>query len=143
MKIQDALARLERAGSEHSRATEKLRQAVYAVASHLLDRLIEAGVDQELTTPAPIHIPSYPARGGNPELPVYLYYWGGPTLVWEEQGVETRLSHHGGEHDEIPRDIALDFARGVATGYLDRVAAWLEERALAAQEAAEKLAAQA
>jgi hypothetical protein len=33
--VVDALKRLERAGDEHSRATEKLRQAAYALSEHL------------------------------------------------------------------------------------------------------------
>lgn len=92
----NALKRLERAGSEESRATEKLKNAAEIVAAMIEQRLEGAEV--------------YP-RGSQ-----HLNWDGSDTIP----------------HD---RNSSLRLARAIATGWLDELATWLEQRSTESAEA--------
>tara|TARA_Y100000310_G_scaffold208417_1_gene209011 strand:+ start:347 stop:763 length:417 start_codon:yes stop_codon:yes gene_type:complete len=136
MKIVDALARLERAGQEHSRTTQKLRNAAVVLAAHVCTIVPEgvglprgyrvarlrSNVDSELFLEAP---------------------W--RSDEWEESAPLLNATGgylHGDFSMPLPivtRDDVLRFAGDVAGGWLTELAEWLERRCDTAQAAAKVL----
>lgn len=98
----DALKRLERWGSEDSKATQKLRDAASSLAAHI-----------STLVPSDTELPrGYSARQYGNAASLYL---------WEPDDNDWASVAH-------TRDNALDFAEDIATGLLDELAAWLEQR---------------
>ena len=118
-----ALKRLERAGAEQGKTAEKLKSATTELANYLVDLLpaVDYGDDLE----AGIRLP----RG-------YCIDPGGSlsTGAWSEGGMV--LSRHP---EDITRTDALHLAHDIATGWLDELAAWLEDENAENENAAETL----
>ncbi len=118
----DALKRLERAGDEHSRTTEKLVAAARTLAEHIAG---QCGFDhgdfrgvllEELPRNYVIY---HDATGIGPASWDYdADRWLG---VWAN------------------RQTALEFAGAIATGWLDELAEWLDQRAAEDQAACDAL----
>ncbi len=133
--IIDSLKRLERAGSEHSRATEKLHTAARDVA-RLVKELVPVGV----ILPRGYEVRRIHSNVGSDLFLVAGGYW--------VDGCGGYL--HGDFRCPIPpqtREASLRFAEDIATGWLDELAEWLEQRAAedeaataTLQAAAERLA---
>ena len=125
MNIIDALKRLERAGAENSRTTDKLREAAVAVAEKVEN--LAKGMD----------IFDLP-RGYCVEQ-----RQGSTYLMSDETDMEDycpqRFALYPGSLAKPPREIVLRFAADVAGGWLDEVAEMLETRAAENTEAADQL----
>ena len=102
----DALKRLERAGAEDSAHTLKLRQAAAALAEHLV---------QQIRAERTLNLP----RGYEVDD---KQLW----LCGDLQPLNPFLPS---------REQSMDFASSIATGWLDELATWLEERARVSKEA--------
>ena len=130
-KVVNALKRLERAGSEHSRATEKLHAAVRVTAAEVI-RIVPEGVE----LPRGYRVRSIQSNVGND---YFLTYRSRDNGTWEgaDETFDAYVDGcggylHGDFHCPIPpqtRTKSLTFAKDVATGWLDELAAWLEARA--------------
>ncbi len=123
-----ALKRLERAGSENSRATEKLIEAAGIVA----EQIIAATPEPELQLPRGYHVE--PLRVGERRG---LFLSCGTQLV--SSGVGYYPNPTGGFYifiERTSREAALHFAADIASGLLDEIAAFLEQRAAEAASAA-------
>ena len=108
--IMNSLKRLERAGSEHSKAAEKLKQATVDVAGTIARILHETGITADGL--------------GGVQLPGRIgYTWfEGPVLeMYSEDSVETLSA-------EPSRAACLAFAEALAGGWLDELAGWLEQQ---------------
>lgn len=122
----DSLKRLERAGSESSRATEKLNTAAATLATHLAELLPE----RELLP-----------RG-------YVVRLAGDIRIlasnasssWDNEDYEDERWLNGNERR---RDWSLAFAADIADGLLDDLAGWLEVREAESATATECLRAAA
>jgi hypothetical protein len=125
MSIIDSLKRLERAGSENSRATEKLRSAASDVAA-----AIEAISHDFRDVPLP--------RGYVVET-----YQGAPYLMSREQNDDdyysVRYAFFGRRGEDPTRAAILEFAADIADGWLDELAEFLESRQVESNKAAEIL----
>ena len=130
--IINAVKRLERAGSENSRATKKLFDAARKVAE-----LIEDQVPAGVKLPRGYYVKRISSNIGSAEFlccEVVGEY--GPENRYVD-GIDGYL--HGDFHCWLPgqdRDTVLKFAEDVATGLLGEIAEWLEARAAKAAEAA-------
>lgn len=127
----NAVKRLERAGSENSRATQKLFEAAKIVADSI-----------EENVPAGVRLPrGYIVRRVQSNLGSEKFLCRGTDdLTVFVDGIGGYL--HGDFQCWIPaqnRKTVLDFAADIASGLLDEIAAWLEERATQANKAAEVL----
>lgn len=118
----NALKRLERAGDEHSRATTKLHAAVRKIAEFIEDQ-------------CPAHVPlprGYMVNEG--ERYMYLtrdlgpakYPYSGESWERDWQFIDRRQT----------RESSLQFAKDIAEGLLEEIAAFLEERTQEAEQAA-------
>jgi len=143
--IINAVKRLERAGSEHSRATQKLFAAAAKVAAFIEER-VPVGVDlprgyytREVTTnsgsarflcrdiPIPVE--------GDDENEAHVAY-----VTRYVDGLGGHV--HGDFRTYVPdqdRETVLRFAEDIAGGLLDEIAAWLESRAVEAEKAASSM----
>ena len=133
-EIIDSLKRLERAGSEHSRATEKLHEAVRVVA-----RLVEEIVPDGMELPRGYQVRAVSSNVGTE---TFLTRWGYAGEDYDEPGdayVDGTGGYlHGDFSCPIPaqsRGVSLAFAHDVATGWLTELAEWLEKRAAEDAEA--------
>ena len=147
MTIQDAILRLERAGSENSKTTAKLIDATVEVANKIVAVLDAAGLDY--------------ARAGN-EIRISLrkfddkgidcggmeYWYRKPNYFYNNQtvhgtlynmdpdnGFAAKLNNNAvdlGEwatdQSDVSRQDALAFAKDVADGLIGKIAEWLENR---------------
>jgi len=116
MSLINSLKRLERVGSENSRCTEKLREAVREVADIICDQ---------------IEVPAYPIELLDLPRNYQLTY-------------RKTLCSPGGyqdfQMDEKPDRIAcLNFAHDVATGWLDEISDFIQARIEKEKKAVEKL----
>jgi hypothetical protein len=137
--IINAALRLERAGGENSRATEKLHVAARKVAD-LIEGLAPVGVD----LPRGYIVIRERSNVGSA---LFLKLYRGQDKHAAEYGVNQRHSYwidgtggylHGDFHCEIPnqsRDGSLMFAKDVAEGLLDEIAEFLEQRAAQSDQA--------
>jgi hypothetical protein len=125
MSIIDSLKRLERASSENSRATEKLRSAASDVA-----KAIEAISHDFRDVPLP--------RGYVVET-----YQAAPYLMSREQNDNdyclVRYAFYGRYGEDPTRAAILEFAADIADGWLDELAEFLESRQVESNKAAEIL----
>lgn len=118
----DALKRLERAGAEDSRATQRLVEAAGVLGRHIA-----------------AHLPPETAPQVN-EYDHLLYPLPRSFAVRGESLV--RFWDRDPDYDrpvDADRETALFFAREVATGWLDELAEWLEARTAEADESAATL----
>jgi hypothetical protein len=136
MNVITALKRLERAGSEDSRTTEKLRQAARLLSEHVVSQLTDNVIGECRLRREPDHDEPAPDR----ELPrgyalMKRYKADGSNYLvlanWREPAGWVPVDHD--------RQSALAFARDVANGWLDELAGWLEARAAEAASAAQTL----
>ena len=126
----NALKRLERAGAEDSRTTEKLRAAARVLSDHVVDQLSEDVVEETSLRREPSYVFMLPRR----EMPR------GYALACRSQAdgfysfvlAEFRQDQ-GWFAVDSDRQAALRFARAIATGWLDELAEWLENRAVEAE----------
>jgi hypothetical protein len=122
MKLSDAIARLERAGSEHSRMTEKLRQAAIDTAEFIVKAVGREADD----LPRSYTI----QRNGSGGRYLFLHKDGhmnaisAPFAYVNDYGQITN-----DRNDGVDRNLAMIFAQDVATGLLDEVAIYLEKQA--------------
>ncbi len=126
MNILDVLKRLERAGSEDSKAIQKLHYAAAEVA-----RVIEKTVPVEHDLP----------RGYRVVQKDFDAFF----LVCRKSDREYWIDGRYPD-DDLPRGVpvqtregSLQFAEDVATGLLDEIAAWLEQRSKESDAAAATL----
>lgn len=122
--VVDALKRLERAGSEQSRLTEKLLDAAHILSQHVVEHLphdVQLGANvygaEMVECPLPRNIAI--------DRQWQLAYW----------------DHMIGRYLAVDynREIALRFAADIADGWLDELAEWLEQRAAEDEAAAETI----
>ncbi len=106
----NALKRLERAGSEESRATAKLREAAGAIADHIAELIPDA---EGIVLPYGYVVEGYNDSG------TYLRY----------------LRDAYANTTGATRDDSLQFARDIADGWLDALGSWLEQRSSESAEA--------
>lgn len=126
-EIINAVKRLERAGSENSRATKKLHDAVRIVADLICDRA-PVGVDLPRGYRV-VRIRSNVGSANFLEVDGGEDEFGEPTsdLVDGDGGYL-----HGDFHCPLPaqtRETSLQFAADVADGLLDEISEMLEQRA--------------
>ena len=137
MNIIDAIARLDRAGQEHSKATAKLREATCIVARKIAATLEAAGVEQD--GDGGVMIPTFENRAYHFRGPRSTFGRGtgwSDAALFDEDPREDEAQNLAGEG--ASRDACLLFASHVSAGLLDHVAAWLEGRA--EQDRASRLA---
>jgi hypothetical protein len=110
----NSLKRLERAGSEQSRTTEKLLDAAHILSQHVVEHLphdVQLGAnvygDEMVERLLPRDIAIDRQR--------QLAYW--DHMIDRYVAVDSS------------REMALHFAHDIADGWLNELAAWLEERA--------------
>lgn len=119
--IINSIKRLERAGDERSKATQKLRDAAFELCDYLLETL-------------PRNFSILEADWREQEEPGYvLRIKDGADLMIEHMGTYCNY----GEWHNVTRDMALGLAQAVAEGLLDKVAVELERQTKDAERAAE------
>lgn len=134
--IIDSLKRLERAGGEFSRATEKLRASAVVVADKIL----------EMTEPLYAGKQDWGCAVGLPEgLEIHFIGTGkSPVLTFDHYTVwaplSSRVADGRNESDPASRQDVLRFSKMIADGYLDRLAEWLEKKTAAAEKLEKSLA---
>jgi hypothetical protein len=136
--IINAVARLERAGSENSRVTNKLHAAASTVADW-----IEGQVPVNVLLPRGYRVKRVKSNVGYTDFLVReskeTNEYGEPVLLWIDG---TGVYLHGDFHAAIPsqtRHGSLLFANDVASGLLDEIAAWMEKLAAECDSAAKVL----
>ncbi len=122
----NALKRLERAGSEHSRTTEKLVQAADQLADHIIETSL---MSLERNAPYTGDVIA--------DLPGAYYAVGPRRIVLGRYVLEPEDSSVGS--GTATRMSALAFAQDIARGWLDELAEWLEKRAAEDEAAAETI----
>lgn len=138
MSIVNALNRLQRAGSESSRCTEKLHDAASEVADQICKAVYQArAVGKRL--PRGYRVVNVKSNVGNSDFLVWESAkrdeFGYPESLWID-GTGNYL--HGDFHAEVPkqtREGSLRFAKDVSEGLLDEIAAFLEGLSAQATEA--------
>lgn len=135
--IISAVKRLERAGSENSRTTQKLFEAARQVAELIKD-MVPAGA----RLPRGYYVKKVHSNVGSCSFLCRDFPGDYPGEVKTHyiDGIGEYL--HRDIHCWIPgqdRNTVLKFAEDVATGLLDEIAEWLEKRNTEAQKLAETL----
>ena len=117
----NALKRLERAGASNSKSTKKLFEAA-ETAAHAIKQIVPEGVE----LPRGYCVIEHKSNVGYASFLVH----GSEEESEYIDGIGTYL--HGDFHCEIPaqtRRGCLEFAEDIASGLLDEIAAFLEQRA--------------
>jgi len=134
--IINSLKRLERAGEELSRSTEKLRESAEVVADKILGiaKPLYAGKDDwdsavELPEDLEIHFI------GDEKAPVLTF---DHYTAWAP--LSSRVADGRNESDPASQQDVLRFSKMIADGYLDRLAEWLEKKTAAAEKLEKSLA---
>jgi hypothetical protein len=130
----DALKRLERAGSENSKATAKLHEA----ASELAGRIIKA-VPANVTLPRDYRVVKVKSNVGEES---FLVHGQADELDYDHWIDGTGKYLHGDCHCDIPpqtREGSLQFAKDIAEGLLDEIAEFLDQRQCESDSATETL----
>lgn len=129
----NAVKRLERAGDENSRATQKLFEAARNVAD-LITETVPSGSD----LPRGYYVKKIRTNVGSCKFLCKEIDDGyGYPVTRYIDGMGDYL--HGDIHCWIPpqdRDTVLQFAKDIAEGLLDEIAAWLENKIAKANDAA-------
>lgn len=122
--ITNAVKRLERAGSENSRTTEKLHAAVCTVADFICNQ-----VPTNVTLPRGYLVQETITDTGSSR---FLYRLTGQKNEWGDDliGIDTPGMTRAG---------SLQFAKDVAEGLLDEITEWLDIRSAESNDAAELL----
>jgi hypothetical protein len=112
--IINSLKRLERAGSEQSRTTEKLIEAARALSEHVVE-----------------HLPNDVQLGANVYGDEMVERLLPRNIAIDRQCQLAYWDHMIGRYVAVDssREKALRFAHDIATGWLDELAEWLEKRA--------------
>ncbi len=142
MTLIDSLKRLERAGSENSRATAKLHQAVREVAD-----LIEHTVPHNVMLPWGYIVED---RESNIGATTLLFRRSDEYDEWTGKPILECVDYDGGRwlHGDFnadmtgygqTREVSLRFAADIASGLLDEIATFIEARGSEAEEAAKHL----
>lgn len=158
MKIQDAILRLERAGSEYSRTSQKLKQAVVEVSNKICAVLDASNVDASMKEKIAnghslVHLDLIDSKTFAAMTDQEKAKWGGISSYYYERGRNGRVSHlytgdptepeneilNASDLDNISRDNAFMFSRHIANGMLEMISNWLERRAENAERASLKL----
>jgi hypothetical protein len=127
--IIDSLKRLERAGSENSRATQKLREAAMDLAATIEQMAVQGDF---VNVPLPR---DYIVEGGN-----QTYLMSRSQGVDDYAGYPIRYAFYCGERRERPtRAAILEFSADIASGWLDELAEFIESRQAQSDAAAEVL----
>ena len=123
----DALKRLERAGSENSRTTQKLREASVVVADTVV-RAVEAAQAEGVELPRGYAVIDQYSNVG---CFTQLRNDDGETLNSDcaTAGEEYLHGDFNRTFKVVGRDGILQFAADIADGLLDEIAVFLEERA--------------
>ena len=141
--IINAVMRLERIGEESSKTVRKLKDAVIEVADFVtgLEYIQQAVRDKSASCGPAVILPrgywvGWP--GCDRRADVYLYYM-------SANGVPVTLNSLEDDYDTLglTRAVALRFAKDIAEGWLDELAAWIDERSskeLAAADVLDKAA---
>lgn len=130
----NALNRLERAGSANSRATQKLHEAAAEVAWKI-EEIVPVGVD----LPRGYRVRRIKSNVGQAKYLVKHAKYVNHEDYWIDGDGEYL---HGDFSAWVPgqsRTGSLTFAQDIAEGLLDEIAAFLEERAQQAEQAADEL----
>ena len=122
MNVIDSLKRLERAGAENSRTTEKLRDAAAKVAEKVEN--LTKGLDVAFL-PRGYRIENH--RGSD--------YLMSPEIDMEDYCPQRFALYPGSSMQEPTRAAILRFAEDIEGGWLDEVAELLESRAVENDEA--------
>jgi len=135
--IISAVKRLERAGSENSRTTQKLFEAARQVAELIKD-MVPAGA----RLPRGYYVKKVHSNVGSCSFLCRDFPgdYPGEAVTRYVDGIGSHL--HGDFHCWIPgqdRNTVLKFAEDIATGLLDEIAEWLEKRTAENQKATEAL----
>jgi len=137
MSVIDDLKRLERAGGEYSKTSQKLREAVISVAEKILELTESLPEGTELPRDYLIDT-RCGGSGGNRVCYRYLIKVEKiPDLGYEEykivNGALDKDFYIMGDIVDgtlvrvVPRELCLQFAKDVATGWIDEVAAVVEK----------------
>lgn len=127
MSLMDSLKRLERAGSTQSRATEKLHEAAAAVATEIINAVPDNMVGEWLPRDYRVVY-----RKSNVGGRYYLTRDDGEETYYIDGEGKNGTYMHGDFHCWIPgqrREGSLLFAKDLADGLLDMIAAHIEEQA--------------
>lgn len=119
--LTSAVERIGRAGSENSRATEKLRGACKQLANYICDDVLG---EREIEIPYKQGFEKYQVQAGS------RFAFLAMEITVENFGSFFRSSHAWG------REECLAFSRDVANGLLTHIAEWLENRTAEADAAA-------
>jgi hypothetical protein len=134
----NALARLERVGGEHSRATEKLHQAAVTIAG-----LIEEQVPCDVDLPRGYRVVRIKSYIDVAKFLVKSGVDGCQPEDWKEYWIDGSGGYlHGDLSCFIPaqtRAGSLQFATDIAEGLLNEITEFLEKRAMEAETAAKEL----
>lgn len=149
MSIIDDLKRLERVGSESSKATKKLREACVNVSEKILEQIEDLPVGTNL--PRNYRKVARKGRFGGQLITRHFLAYVSDN---NEYGIEAETIVNGGVEkgyyvaDDVmngnwiqktPRWLCLQFSRDVATGLLKDISEFLEKRTKEDQEHIEKL----
>lgn len=132
--VVDALKRLERAGSENSRSTEKLREAARVVAGQVTLAVI-AGDNENVMLPRLYQV----IVNDNNQYVLFKMRPATDEDRWDEYCTDEYKRVETVEYHFAPRAAVLNFAADIADGLLDEIAAFLEERSQANEQAAQVL----
>lgn len=134
--LMDQLNRLERAGTAHSRASQKLREAARDVAAHVaqqLDDLARQGAEMERGE-APL--PRGYTVASTRRAPILC------APVLDDGSEYGEVINRDAEFSGLPTQrAAAQFAADLASGWLDEAAAAVETLAAAAEAGAAQIAA--
>lgn len=136
MSIIDSLKRLERAGGEFSRATEKLRDSAVVVADKILEMtepLYAGKQDWGSAVALPEGLEIHFIGDGKTPVLTFDHY-----TAWSP--LSSRVADSRNESDPASREDVLRFARMIADGYLGRLAEWLEKETAVAEKLEKTLA---
>jgi hypothetical protein len=138
--IINSLKRLERVGSESSKATEKLKDACIEMADYITS--LSGIADRVADIPdGLIELPRGYAVGWpgcDRRSDVYLYSAPNSNHYGLRHAISSRDADLRGTLG-LDRYIALKFAADIASGLLDEIADWLESRTKKDNEASEQI----
>jgi len=120
MRVIDDLKRLERTGSEESRATEKLINAAKAVTAHIAEQFVGFRDGTYHVSRSDANYVIAVNNGGAIFSRIDVSHCG--SVTWSDPRY-------------IGREAALKLASSIASGLLTEIADWLDERKIEAKEA--------
>ena len=117
----DSLKRLEKVGEDTTIVTQKLKEAVETLSKQILKTIYDSLIKQ------PIY--SFVLITDS----LYYSYWNGTfTLYWDYDGslsLDNAVCYElSPDNGFVSRVVALDFAKAVSAGLLDRITKWLDQK---------------